>query len=83
MCGTDGKTYGNMCGMEAAACLTKHFRLEVKHVGECKFIATATRLLQFQAEVFGTLEIGSQILLPLISMLENIVVFGTKREKKL
>lgn len=41
VCGTDGKTYANMCGLEAAACLTKHFKLELNHLGECKFMATA------------------------------------------
>ncbi|XP_078366590.1 uncharacterized protein LOC144650724 isoform X3 [Oculina patagonica] len=35
VCGTDGKTYGNMCGLETAACLTKHFKLGLKHLGEC------------------------------------------------
>lgn len=38
MCGTDGKTYGNMCGLEAAACHTKHFKLGLKHLGECKLL---------------------------------------------
>lgn len=35
VCGTDGKTYGNMCGLEAAACQTKHFKLKLKYLGEC------------------------------------------------
>lgn len=43
VCGTDGKTYGNMCGLEAAACLTKHFKLKLKHLGECKYTVTVTR----------------------------------------
>lgn len=37
VCGTDGKTYSNMCGLEVTACMTRHFKLGVKHLGECKF----------------------------------------------
>ena len=42
VCGTDGKTYGNMCGLEAAACHTKHFKLGLKHLGECKLLIQET-----------------------------------------
>ena len=42
VCGTDGKTYGNMCGLEATSCLTRHFKLEVNHLGECKFVEKAS-----------------------------------------
>ena len=41
VCGTDGKTYSNMCGLKATACMTRHFKLGVKHLGECKFVEEA------------------------------------------
>ncbi|XP_028513989.1 four-domain proteases inhibitor, partial [Exaiptasia diaphana] len=35
VCGSDGVTYGNLCGMKAAACASEQM-ITVKHNGECK-----------------------------------------------
>ncbi len=35
MCGTDDRTYGSVCHLEAEACRTKHPDLGLKHEGAC------------------------------------------------
>ena len=47
VCGIDGKTYGNMCDLEAAACQTRHFKLKIRHLGECTCQAVVLRLCWF------------------------------------
>ena len=34
VCGSDGKTYGNLCMMEAKSCV-HNLNLTVKHAGKC------------------------------------------------
>ena len=53
VCGTDGKTYGNMCGLEAAACQTRHFKLKIKHLGECTYHTVALWLCWFSRTTFS------------------------------
>ena len=36
VCGTDGKTYSNMCQLKLAACLTGNKDLTIDYKGECK-----------------------------------------------
>ncbi|XP_069184310.1 four-domain proteases inhibitor-like [Procambarus clarkii] len=36
VCGTDGKTYGNACGLGVEACKFPHLNLKVDYKGECR-----------------------------------------------
>ena len=36
VCGTDGKTYSNLCQLKVAACLTGNKDLTIDYKGECK-----------------------------------------------